>query len=215
MPISIGTNNTQPVVAPLSGATTATSGTTSSDASAVLPTPDSPVISPDDMGAQLAALLVKTGDQQRQADETSRVTDEKCEDAEDKSQVDALRQEAHDIRKGGLVDGLSQIGAGTLQIGGAFALSSGSKALDAGFAGAAAGAKGGGTISAAAYKGDQTLDEASATTHSANAGHAKRAADDQSDQLKNDGDLVSAAIDFYKAYSDAQAEGRSAILHRS
>jgi len=180
---------------------------------APLPAPCASIIPPGDMGAQLAALLVKTGDEQRRQDETSRITDEKCEDAADKAQVDDLQQKAHDIRKEGLVEGLTTMGSGALEIGAACAGSS--KAWSGALTGASKGIKGGGEISGAAYKGEQTIDDANAASDKANADHAKRAADDQADQMKNDHELISAAIDFYKEYSDAQAQGRAAVLHRS
>jgi hypothetical protein len=202
------------------------SGTSSRAVGAsALPDPTPPIVPITDLGAELAALIVKSGQTARQQDEQERAADEKAEDKADNAQVAALRQKASDIESEGLVDGLSTMASGALQLGSAVNTAQSSvapagsqaaadlKIRAAGFAFQGTLVKGEGDIEGSTYKAAQANDDANATAHSADASRAKRAEDAESDDIKSDRDLISAAVDFYKEYTGTKAQEQAAVAH--
>ena len=192
-----------------------------------------------DIGAQIAALVIKSGREQKKAERDVQNIETKVEDAEDASQVKAMHDEADDIRSGGLNEGMAEafsgaftLGSQAVQLGAAGskggdggngAASSGGDAsnasraraesafLDAGATGARAAATILGSFGRAAAKDDETR----ATYHEHAADHAKRAVDDAHSGVKDAQDLIKTALDFYREFSSTEAQCRSAALHRS
>jgi hypothetical protein len=210
-----GTNGAAPA-----GATAPTASTSS-----ILPAPTPPIAPITDLGAELAAMMVKTGQIERQQDEQERTADEKAQDAADQAQVAALHQKASDIESEGLVEGLTTVASGAMTLGSSVdsAQSSvqpaGSQAAADLKTGAAAWSfeatifKGGGDIAGAAFKGAQANDDANAAAHASDSRRAKSAADNQSDDIKSDRDLINAAVDFYKQYTETKAQEQAALVH--
>jgi hypothetical protein len=165
-----------------------------------------------DFGAELAALLVKAGKSARDGDAASRAAAENAEDAAEKAQVDSLRQKASDIRREGWTDGISLAGEGACALAGAASSSSTAQGV---WKAAGISAEAGGKFVGGGYKADQATDDANAASHEADADHAKRAADDENEEMKNERDFINAAVDFYKQYSDTKAQERAAVTHGS
>jgi hypothetical protein len=162
--------------------------------------------------------MVKSGQAARQQDQQERTADEKAEDDAERAQVVSLRQQATETRKEGWTEGLATIGEGVCTAASAYAdrntAPGGHSPASVGeLKGLGLGFKGAGVIVGAQYKADGQNDATDAQAHANDASHAKRAADDQNDDIKNDRDLISAAVDFYKQYSDAKAQERAAITH--
>ncbi len=121
----------------------------------------------------------------------------------------SLRQQASETRKEGWAEGAATIGGGLLTLGAANTSGKLAGSLKAG----AIVAGGSGTIVGTDDKAAGQNDAADAQAHANDASHAKRAADFQNDDIKNDRDLISAAVDFYKQYSETKAQERAAVAH--
>jgi hypothetical protein len=188
-----------------------------------LPDPDTALAMSGDPGAELAALMVKNGTEQRQVAQTQRDTQENIEAQEDSAEVSAMRQKADDIRSAGWAEGA------TMMVQGASGMIAAGVEADApmGDAGAQTRAEGAGvraagtmvaalgTVDGAAYRADAAGCDASAASHKAAADRAHTAADDAKDAKKGGDDLIAAALDFYKDYVSNQSSERGAALHRA
>lgn len=198
-------------------------GSLATSSSSILPDPITTLALSGDPGAELAALMVKSGEQQRETAQAARQTQEKVEEQEDDAEVSAMRQKANDIESAGWAEGLGMAVEGGMGVAGA--------AVDARAAEGAAGATqradgaaltaGGkvgnavGVVAGAYPKADETTMDANAAAHKAAADRARAAGDDLKDARKAGDDLVSAALDFYREYTGAKASERGAALHRS
>jgi hypothetical protein len=191
--------------------------------SSVLPDPITTLALSGDPGAELAALMVTSGSQQRQAADAARQIQEKTEEQEDDAEVSAMRQKASDIQSAGWAEGLGMAFEGGMGVAGA-AVSADAALGDAGAsqraagAGLSAGGKVGnavGVIAGGYDKADEATMDANAASHRAAADQARTAADDLKDAHKSGDDLVSAALEFYREYTGAKASERGAALHRS
>jgi hypothetical protein len=212
-------------VSAANGAAPAVADSTSGSDPTALPPPNAQLVPVGDLGAQLAALLVNSGQDARKTDQQARAADEKAEDDAEQAQVASLRQKASDIQSDGLVDGLTTIGAGALQLGASVnsaqssAQPPGSQArADLASKGAALSfdstlLKGEGGIVGTSFKAAQANDDANATAHEADASHAKRSADDQDEDMKNDTAFINSAVDFYKQYAETKAQEKAAVTH--
>jgi hypothetical protein len=188
------------------------------NAESVLPDPVTALAVSGDPGAELAALAVKSGEQQQTDAQAARDAQEKTEVSEDNQQVAAMNQKADEMRAGGLTEGLGMIAEGGFQMAAAGVSVSGSKdatlesaglKLDGTFLKAAS------VIDGAANKAAEANADATAAAAKSASDQAKSAADDLHDAKKAGGDLVSAALDFYREYTSAQASASSAALHRA
>jgi len=195
--------------------------TTSS--SSVLPDPDNTLALSGDPGAELAALMVDAGSRQRETAQAARETQEKVEEQEDDAEVNAMRQKASDIETAGWAEGLGMAFEGAMGIAGA-AVSARAAIGDPGAsrravgAGLTAGGRLGsatGLVASAYPKADEATMDANAAAHKAASDRARTAGDDLKDARKSGDDLVSAALEFYREYTGAQASERGAALHRS
>jgi hypothetical protein len=169
-----------------------------------------------DIGAELAALAVKTGQAQEDGARTERDTDEQMEVKEDNAEVADMHAKAGDIRNAGIVDGVGMMAQGAAGIGGAsFALQfPGSAKADMAIGeGAGQLLDGAAKIGSAFYNADGANRDADAAAHRANADQFKTAAEDMHDAQKSGADFVSAALDFYKEYSSSVADANKAAIH--
>jgi hypothetical protein len=170
-----------------------------------------------DPGAELAALAVKSGQQQQTNAQAARDVEQKIEVGEDNQQVAAMRQKAQDTMAGGIAEGLGMMSEGAFDAASAGAMSSsGQETTDSRLYkadGMITHAEG--KIGSALYEGAAGNDDANAAAARSASDQAKSAADDAHDAKKSGGDLVAAALDFYKEYSSAQAATRNAALHRA
>jgi hypothetical protein len=186
----------------------------SADAGATPPLPDplSALLLSGDPGAELAALAVQSGERQETTAQTSRDIEQKIEVDEDGQQVAAMEKKADDIRSAGILEGAGMAAEGVASVvGGCLdsrqlgdAIGHGGKAAD-----------GAATLGAAFPKAEAARDDANAAAAKSAADQARGAAEDLHDAKKSASDFISAALDFYREYTSAQASAQSAALHRA
>jgi hypothetical protein len=183
----------------------------------LLPDPLDQLATSGDPGAELAALAVKSGQNDRKITQALRDGFETMELNQDRMEVDAMRKKASDIRTGGLVEGLGTVAEGALSFAAAGMVhpdgssTAGGNRLRAGATllhGAAA-------MGAAGFKAEEAGDDADAAMHKGSADMARSAAEDMQGAKKSAGDDISAAIDFFREYSSAKSSEQSAALRRA
>ncbi len=198
-------------------------GAPSAPADTMLPDPVTNLATCGDPGAELAALLVKSGQSQQRGVTAARHVQEQLQEREEDAEVGALRQKADHIEAGGWVQGLGTVGQGATGLASAYAeakvpvgdTSLAAHAAPDAWRGAGSVLGGLATIGAGIEQADATRCDADAASHRAMADRAKTADADLHDAAKTGQDLVSAALDFYKEYTSAKASERGAALHRS
>ena len=187
---------------------------------AILPEPDllTTMTFSGDVGAEIAALAVKSGEKQQHTAQTQRDAQMRVEVDSDNAQVDAMNKKAEDIRSAGWAEGLGMAAEG------AFTLASSTEFVptkDGGFTltpeGHALQAEGklwnaGATLGSGSAKALGAGEDANAEKAKATSDLAKAAAEDAHDARKGADDFVSAAIDFYKEYTSAQSSAKSAAM---
>lgn len=153
-----------------------------------------------DVGAQVAALMVEDGDDERTAAHAQRDAQERIEQQDDAAQVKTLHDEASSMRVQGGFDGVA---AGVTAI---------AKACSP-----VAGAAGEGLekVGDSAFGAYQKDDEASAAGSKAAANQAATAAKDDDDLANDANGDVGAAIDFARNYTQTEAATTQAALHRA
>lgn len=181
------------------------------------------LLSSGDLGAEMAALAVKEGTNERTFETHARDAYEEIEAREDDEEVASMRQKAVDIRTDAMKEGFG------MMAGGAFDIASGVTTANVGAtqaslqraSGEGAALRGGGevvrgiaTTWAAGDKAAQATDDANAAQHKARADVAKDAAEDLHDAAKDAGDYVKAALDFYRDYVSTEAQTQGAALHK-
>ena len=171
-----------------------------------------------DLGAELAALAVRSGEQQETVAQTARDAEERIEVNQDDRQVDAMHKKAGDVLSDGLTEGLGMMAEGGFELAaaGETTAAEGKPTAD-GYA-----LKADGTICRAwSMTGDafskaaQANDDATAAAARSASDRARSAADDLHDAKKGAGDFISAALDFYREYTSAKAAADAAALGRA
>ena len=190
----------------------APSSVAASGGGTILPDPLAAMALSGDPGAELAALAVQSGERQQTVAQTARDTEAQIEVGEDHQQVDAMHQKARDIRAAGIWEGGGMIGEGACSFTGAFLPS---PKLGNSFVAGGKGADGVAKVVAAGSRAAEANDDATAAAAKSASDQAKSAADDLHDVKKGAGDFISAALDFYREYTSAQASANSAALHRA
>ena len=166
-----------------------------------------------DPGAELAALAVKSGELQQTTAQRARDAEQQLQANADRQQVDALHQKADHMRREGMLTGVGMAVQGLGDLGGGvFAKDQLQLSI---YGGAGKLAYGTTQILAASPRADAANDDARAAEARAASDEAKSAADDLHDVKKGAGDFISAALDFYREYTSAQASASSAALHRA
>jgi hypothetical protein len=199
------------------GAVSAPSGeaptTAVGDAGSLLP---EPVSASGDPGEALAMLAIQVGNQERKNATEGREIDQRQEVAEDDQQVSAMRQKASDILTGGMIESAGLAVEASVQYVAAPQVMDNGQLTVAGreLHAMETASHAATTIFGAFAKSAEAGDEADAAAAKSAADQARGAADDMKDAKKSAEDLVSAAIDFYREYSSAQNNLRSAALHR-
>jgi hypothetical protein len=182
------------------------------DPETILPDPVAALTMSGDPGAELAALAVQSGEAQQTVAQAGRDVEEKIEVSEDDQQVADMRQKANDIRSAGLWEGAGMMLEGAGAVGSAFAHTA---LVGDGLKGAGKVGNGVAMMAAAKPKAAEANDDADAAAAKSASDQAKGAAEDLHDAKKAGGDLVSAALDFYREYTSAQASAHTAALHRA
>jgi len=159
-------------------------------ATSLLPDPEASLLSSGDVGAELAALAVLTGRNERSAAREERQAAEARAVAEEAGEVQAIRAEASNLRAAAWVDAVTTLGAQAAGPG-----SSGGAVMKAGKA-----------LADGYFSAGQKDDEANAKACEAAAGDAKAAADDAHDALADASDYIKSALAFYQEYVTTRAQ---------
>ena len=183
----------------------------------ILPDPIETLALSGDPGAELAALSVESGEQQQKVSQTARDTEAQIEARSDQQEVTAMRQKADDIRIGGCVEGIGMMAEGGCDLAAAGDVTADGRPTPAANADKAQGTifKATSMIGGAVFKGAEADHDADAAAAKAASDQARSAADDMHDAKKAGGDLISAALDFYREYTSSQASARSSAIHRA
>jgi hypothetical protein len=189
-----------------------TPGVSPSSNDALLPDPTALLDGQGDPAAMLATLLVKAGQAAKRGDRAMQAIEEKAQEDAENAEIAAMRTKADDLRTQGLVSGLTGAASGVLTAeAGAHFKTAGEKTFD----GMAKVTDAGAHFLDGQLKGAIADDEADARVHEQVANRAKRAVDLAHDAQKDDADLIKTAIDFYREFTGAQTQARSAALHRA
>lgn len=217
----------RPVALAPQDATTTSEVERAGAATSTLPDPASELGASGDMGATIAALIIRCAREQKRAHRELERTAESAESREDAAQVAAMHDKADAIERqawanglGDVASGAASVGAGASQMPGGRIDAQSSQARSGDgrsrvLSGSAEGSKGVATILGGAFGKATENDEASATMHGHAADHFKRALDGAHDGVKDANELLKDAVSFYREYANAQAQAKSAVLHRS
>jgi len=174
------------------------------------------LIDSGDPGAMLAALVMKSGDEQRKVAREQRDQAMKAEDTADNAEIQDMHDKADLQRAQGIVDGSLQIAQGVTTIGAGCSEASGaSKRTTAEWNGAGAAFGAGKSVADGFFSGAITDKDADAKQADVSANSFKQMADDAHDSEKDATDLMNKALDFYKEYVDTKAQTMMAAIHRA
>jgi hypothetical protein len=176
-----------------------------------------------DENAMIAALMLGHARDVREGARVARAAEEKNIEAQENLQVQAMHDQADDLRTAGTIEGITEIGAGVLEVGAGEITMTGetfpSGELKPAFSGEALTlkafgeiGKGTGTMVASYYKGESQDADANGTAAGHHAQAAIRRLDDIKDLEKDARDLARTAVDFYRDQTRAKADADHAAL---
>jgi hypothetical protein len=223
MTMNVHNASTTHATAPLSsvgGATGNPAASSVTPATSLLPEPSPALMLGADMGAEIAALAVKSGQTQRDIDTKATETQDSIADRAAAASVNTMHDEASTMRAGAWESGLLQIGAGAFSIasaGESIGAQPGTEAagIAGGLKGISEGLSGGSTLAGGLNKAAETDSEALATASKALSDAAQRSGAALRDGQKGASDFIQSAIDFYREYQSTKAEAQAAALHRA
>jgi hypothetical protein len=153
-----------------------------------------------DMGAEVAALAIENGDDERTTAHVERDAEEHTEAMADAAQVQAMHDEASNMRTQGWFDGGMAVGTAVLR---------------AYCPAASAAIEGGTKVGDACFQSAQHDDEATAAAQKAAGDQAETAVKDATDTASDANADISTALDFYRTYTATEAATQQAALHHA
>lgn len=176
----------------------------------LLPDPVDQLSSSADVVAQIAAMLIHSLREDRNAARLKSAAEELTIRREGEQRVAKLHEKADAIRTRGLWDGIGQIGGGALAGGGAAMQLGGDKWQKAGkiFEGSKAASSGIGSLGATRYEARQTDLDADAEHHRANADLASKRQQQLDDDVRDARELLSKVADFLRECNGARNSAR-------
>jgi hypothetical protein len=203
------TSTNGPATVPIAAATPSPTSTTATPS--LLPDPATALISSGDMGAQIAALAVQTGETERTEGHQERQTEELRAEQELDKEVQAIHEQASLTLVQGWTDATLAVATG---VAGA---ASGTPAVGSGGAGGtASGVTSGSVIAAskslvdASFGAGQKNLQANQTAAAGAVANANAAAQDAHDTISDASDGIKAALSFYQEYE--QARGQTSLI---
>ena len=158
-----------------------------------------------DIGAEFAALAVKTSQTDRHTADQVHDEEESFQESQEEQQIDAMRKKAGDIFGETVCEGIATIGSAAASYNGGGSVTSICGTMTAA----------GGKVAGGFYGQASANDDADAAQHKASADHAANAAGHMQDASKSASDSASSAIEFYREYESTRAASLSAALHRA
>lgn len=177
----------------------------------LLPDPFTELAHNGDVGAQIAALLVKTAQQQKEAARGAREAAEQAQRAADDEELSAMESQADCKLLAGVIEGAANIGGGAVGIGSA----AGSPEARERGRGIASVAQGAGKIAGAVGAHHADMHGLDAKSAEQTSGRERRAAEDARDLGKDAADLLDRALGYYKEYMTAKSDVQRATLLRA
>jgi hypothetical protein len=163
-----------------------------------------------DIGAQIAALSIRSAQNQREIHGRIQVAEEAAIGREEAAHVAKLHEKADQVRMAGYIGGACTVLSGGCTFAGSFVLQESRPRWDA----AAKGADGLGSILSAPSKGAQADADAGAAQHEFAAARHKRAYESARDAYRDGGDLLDKALDFYKENQQSESDALNASARR-
>lgn len=189
-----------------------------SDGEALLPSASAfdGAFSSADLGAALAKLVIEMSSEQRDRAKAVRSAEERAQEAADRQQLAAMRDEADDVFAAGLVSGGATFAAGGLTFASGAALAkSGGEASSKQWAGGSEGTAGAGKVASAAFQREADRHGVDAADAEQRAERHRRAAEDARADVAAAETLVDRAVGFYEQFQAARAEARQAAFLRA
>jgi hypothetical protein len=179
-----------------------------------------------DIGAEIAAFGVMTGQTEQQTAREERDALEAFQEQRENAEVQAMRDKAGNILGQSIAEGVGSIAQGGMTLCSATAsaqdVTGSNGQRDLGRVGGLTGDQwkagglligGTGQIVGGTYQAGAANDDANAAAAHAEAAHFASSAQDLSDDLHGGNALVQSALDFYREYVSTQAQIRSATIH--
>jgi hypothetical protein len=192
----------------------------------LLPEPVGQLMASGDVGAEIAAIAVMTGQTEQQTARQERDALEALQFQRENDEVQAMRDKAGEILAQSIAQGVGSIAQGSMT-----GCSATASAQDVGgpnqptvpgrFGGLTGGqwqagglfVSGIGQLTAGVYGAGAANDDANAAAFHAQAAHLAGFAQDLHDDMRSGSDYVGRALDFYREYVSTQAQIRSATIH--
>jgi hypothetical protein len=169
---------------------------------AFLPAPSVVIGGTGDVGAEIALLSLRTGQDEQRINTTAENVENSIQDAAEENEVSEMRTEASDIMSNAYAAGAMQIGQGTMQIAGGCAPSS----TQADFTGAATLCAAGVTIFNAQGQAQTQVDQSIVTSDKALADRAGQMSTEASQGQADARSVISNALQFYREYQATAAQ---------
>jgi hypothetical protein len=169
---------------------------------ALLPSPAPISGGADDIGAAIAMLSIRTGNDENEIETSAEETQNKLQDDAEESEVKEMHQEAADIMSNAMAAGCMQICQGAAQIGSAGVPQSEQGA----FTGTASIYGAGATFFTAEGQAQTQLDQALVTSYTAIAARAGQSATEANQGQQSAASLVNNAIQFCQQYEQSKAQ---------
>lgn len=164
-----------------------------------------------DLGATIAALIVKTAYAQKASQRDLRKVAEAAEKQADDHEIAALNSKADDMQNAGLYRGLGQIAGGAATAGSALGNGGGAKGIQA----LGETTQGAFSIVASNFDKDVVQDDANAKVAGEAATQAKAAIQDTRDQTEDASKLLDKALEFYKEYTSTKDQTTAIASRRA
>jgi hypothetical protein len=174
--------------------------------------PISALLLDGDIGAQIAALTIRSAQNQRELYGRIQVAEEAAIGREEAAHVAELHAKADHVRMAGYIEGGFTMAGGGCKMAGSFAAAGSARDR---WNGAATISDGAGSFLASPSKGAQGDADARAAQHEFAAARHKRALESASDAYREGGDLLEKAIEFYKANQQSESDAASASARRA
>ena len=186
---------------------------TGSVAASLLPDPTTQLLATGDPASMMAALMIRTAQDERDLSRQTENTESAIQDQQEKAQVTAMHQKANEMRMDAVVTGAMGMAAGALSVAGSACDKDSGEArmLDAN-------SKLWGTgrdILTQVGKADEQDADGNIAAFEHAAAHAGRAASQAYDSERDAQKLLDSAVDFYKEYSSALGQAKSAAIQRT
>jgi hypothetical protein len=183
--------------------------------SRLLPPPEDGSIQGEDAMTQLAMLLVKMAERDREMQEANRRSEEEAQRAADAREIQELRDKADAAFTASLFEGFGTAASGGVSVSGVALSKNFERPAEVTTRGSSDLTSATGKIMGAFSRARADEHEASATQARQSAGRANRSADDAKDAAQYAQDLVRKVLDAYKEIQTRKSEAHSAAIHRA